>query len=64
LAYTRLALTHNARLLGRVQGVVVHATRDALSASPMIGKDTMTAGSETIYDTITKSVTKKFSNRL
>jgi hypothetical protein len=50
--YVRLALTHNARLLGSVQGVVVHATRDALSASPTIGKDTITAGSGTVYDTI------------
>jgi hypothetical protein len=46
-AYMRLALTHSARLLGSVQGVVVHATRAALSASPTIGKDTITAGSGT-----------------
>jgi len=44
-AYVRLALTHSARLLGSVQGVVVHATRAELSTSPTIGKDTITARS-------------------
>jgi hypothetical protein len=51
LAYIRLALTHNARLLGSVQGVVVHAIRAALSGSPTMGNDTITAGSGTVYNT-------------
>jgi hypothetical protein len=64
LAYTRLALTHNARLLGSVQGVVVHATRAALSASPTTGKDTITAGSGTVYGSIEDTVTTNCNSRL
>lgn len=58
LTYTRLALTHKAKLLGSVQGVVVHATSAALSASPIIGKDTMIAGSGTVYGIIKRSYYK------
>ena len=64
MAYTRFALTHNARLLGSVQGVVVHATRAALSASPTIGKDTITAGSGTVYDSIKDTVITNCDNRI
>jgi hypothetical protein len=51
-------------LLGSVQGVVVHATRAALSASPTIGKDTITAGSGTVYGSIEDTVTTNCNSRL
>ena len=49
LMYTYLnsGLTHKAKLLGSVQGVVVHATRDDCNSHPITGKPTITAGSET-----------------
>jgi hypothetical protein len=47
LTYTNSGLTQRARLEGSVQGVVVQATREAPSASPSMGKDTITAGSST-----------------
>ena len=40
-------MTQRARLLGSVQGVVVQATKDALSGSPTIGKATIISGSGT-----------------
>ena len=46
-AYANVGLTHSARLEGRVQGVVVHATSDAPSSQPTTGNATVTAGSET-----------------
>lgn len=49
--YAKFTFTHRARLLGRVQGVVVQATKAALSGSPTIGKDTIISGSGTSYIT-------------
>lgn len=40
LTYIMVGCTHSARLLGRVQGVVVQATRAVPSGSLMMGKDT------------------------
>lgn len=42
--YCKLGLTHRARLLGRVQGVVVQATRETFSSSSK-GKVTNIEGS-------------------
>lgn len=50
-------MTQRAKLLGRVQGVVVHATKAAFSGSPTIGKDTIISGSGTSY--ITPIILKK-----
>eukprot|EP00983_Pelagomonas_calceolata_P130845 1161720-Pelagomonas_calceolata.AAC.3 len=47
LTYVSSALTHRAKLEGSVQGVVVQAMKEAPSGSPLMGKDTMTAGSST-----------------
>ena len=48
LTYTRSGCTQRARLLGKVQGVVVQATRDTFISSSR-GKLTITAGSTTSY---------------
>ena len=45
--YVNPGFTQSAKFEGRVHGVVVQASKDALSASPSMGKLTMTAGSLT-----------------
>lgn len=51
----------SARLLGSVHGVVVHATRAALFGSPIIGNDTIIAGSDTSYTIKATNLNKKES---
>lgn len=47
--YCKSGLTHRAKLLGRVHGVVVQATREILSSSSN-GKVTITEGSWTSFN--------------